>query len=219
MCTVSPHVLGPRLLLILMVWPTFSAWRAKAWATLPAPMMPISMVISFLLGTCSYNDPGLPWSRNVLDGFLEVLHMSVAKAPLCNLALWATTPIHRQKGSSLSDIKWISTLGAPSSARMASMVASSCASSVTSQGYPRVCAISRSSPASRSRLRASIATVYPRAQSGARAPHPFLARPQSPLRLDSLDSLSFPFFSTLQGETKLIPHTYPPALLTAAHVS
>jgi hypothetical protein len=31
--------------------------------------MPISMVISFLLRTCSYNEPGLPWPRNVLDGF------------------------------------------------------------------------------------------------------------------------------------------------------
>jgi hypothetical protein len=40
----------------------------------------------------------------VLDGFVEVLHMGVA-APLCHLALWATTPIHRQKGTRLSDIK------------------------------------------------------------------------------------------------------------------
>jgi hypothetical protein len=29
----------------------------------------MSMVMSFLLFTCSYNDLGLPWSRNVLDGF------------------------------------------------------------------------------------------------------------------------------------------------------
>src|SRR5437899_11541860 len=102
-CTVSPKVLGPRLLLIFIVWPTCSAWRAKAWATRPAPMMPMSMVMSFLLCTCSYNDPGLPWSRNVLDGFVDVLHMGVA-APLCHLALWATTLLHRQKRATLSHI-------------------------------------------------------------------------------------------------------------------
>jgi hypothetical protein len=43
----------------------------------------MSMVMSFLLFTCSDNDPGLPWSRHVLDGFVEVLHMGVA-APLCH---------------------------------------------------------------------------------------------------------------------------------------
>jgi len=49
--------------------------------------------MSFLLFTCSYNDPGLPRSRNVRDGFVEVLHMGFAKAPLCNWALWATSPL------------------------------------------------------------------------------------------------------------------------------
>jgi hypothetical protein len=44
------------------------------------------MVMSFLLFTSSYNDSGLPWSRNVLDGFVDVLHMGVA-APLCHLVL------------------------------------------------------------------------------------------------------------------------------------
>src|SRR5882762_187801 len=100
--TVSPKVLGPRLLLIFIVWPTFSAWRAKAWATRPAPMMPMSMVMSFLLYTCSYNDPGFPWSRNVRDGFVEDLPMGSQKYPCATEHCGQLQPIHRQKGASLS---------------------------------------------------------------------------------------------------------------------
>ena len=80
-CTVSPQVRGPRLLLMLIVWPTCRAWRAKAWATRPAPRMPMSMVLSFLLCTCAYHDLGLPWSRTRRDGCVDVLPIGVA-APL-----------------------------------------------------------------------------------------------------------------------------------------
>src|SRR5205809_3239649 len=56
---------------------------------------------------------------------------------------------------------WTRTVGVPRSARIAPRVLSSAASSVTSHGYEREPSTSRSSAASRSRFRASIATAYP----------------------------------------------------------
>jgi hypothetical protein len=41
----------------------------------------MSMVLSFLLCTCAYHDLGLPWSRTMRDGCVDVLPIGVA-APL-----------------------------------------------------------------------------------------------------------------------------------------